>query len=247
MSDGMHAISFRHGDHICLFYNDINEQTAVAVPFVKAGLLQGERCLCVLTSSETDRLRSGLRRSGIDPEREISRGALKIATPERAYLANGKFQREAMIKLLDGAMRESLELGFTGFRGTGDLSWAARDTGICGQLPEYETMLAKYYPGTKSLGICMYDMRLFSPAQIASLVKAHRVAILHPDDSNRRIRIRRDRVFGDVIFDRAQPSSVFHYVVQKDESEEVLMSGQDNSLVGAMNAVEAAIAALPNG
>lgn len=245
MSDGMHAISFRHGDHICLFYNDIQEQLAVAVPFVKDGLQRGERCLCVLAATKTERFRSALKASGIDPEKEIVRGALVLATPEQAYLIGGKFKREAMVKLLDDAMKAALALGFTGFRGTGDLSWAARNTALCGQLPEYEATLQKYYPGTRSLGICMYDTRLFSAAQIERLMKAHRLAILHPEDARRRIRIRRDGIFGDVIFDRAQPSSVFHYVIQKDESEEVLMSGQDDSLMGAMNAVEAAIAALP--
>jgi DcmR-like sensory protein len=243
MSD---EISFRHGDHICLFYNDINEQTILTVPFVKVGLLRGERCLCVLTTAQSDRLCSSLRASGIDPQKEVSRGALLFATPEEAYLATGKFQREAMVKLLNDGMQEALRLGFTGFRGTGDLTWAARDTGVCAQLPEYETMLDRYYPGTRSLGICMYDMRVFSAGQIDRLLKAHRLAILHPEHSKRAIRIRRDGVFGDVIFDRIRPSSVFHYVIQKDNSQELLMSGQDDSLTGAMNAVEAAIAALPS-
>jgi hypothetical protein len=79
-------ISFRHGDHICLFYNDINEQTILTVPFVKVGLRRGERCLCVLTTAQSDRLCSSLRASGIDPQKEVSRGALLFATPERHTL-----------------------------------------------------------------------------------------------------------------------------------------------------------------
>src|SRR5690348_4316253 len=42
MSDGTHTISFRHGDHICLFYRDPDEQMAIATPFVQIGLLRGE-------------------------------------------------------------------------------------------------------------------------------------------------------------------------------------------------------------
>jgi hypothetical protein len=246
MSNGMDVISFRHGDHICLFYSDIVEQMSIAAPFVKVGLLRCERCLCVLTEAQNDQLCASLRASGINPEAEIARGAMVLATPEDAYLSGGKFDRKAMVKLLDDSMQEAARMGFAGFRGTGDLSWAAQVTGMCGQLTEYEAMLDNYFPGKQSLGICMYDMRLFSPRDVNSLMKAHRLAILHPEPTKRAIRIRRKGMFGDVIFDRAHPSSVFHFVVQKDNSKEVLMSGQEGSLGGAMNAVEAAIASWPS-
>lgn len=103
----------------------------VAGPFVEAGLLRGERCLCVLTRKQTDQLCSALRASGINPQHEVSRGALLFSSPKEAYLKGGRFERGAMIQLLNAALQE------------------------------YETMLDSYYPGTKSLRICMYDMRLF--------------------------------------------------------------------------------------
>jgi hypothetical protein len=85
-----------------------------------------------------------LRASGINPQKEVARGALLLSSPEEAYLVGGQFDRHAMIKFLDEAMQEAINLGFTGFRGTGDLSWAARDTGACAQMAEYEAMLNKF-------------------------------------------------------------------------------------------------------
>lgn len=241
MQNALHAVSFHHGDHICLFYKDVEEQMSVAAPFVEIGLLRGERCLCVLTRQQNELLCAALELEGLNPDEEVARGALLLKTPEEAYLAGGKFNRDAMVELLDDAMRESLALGFTGFRGTGDLSWAAHDTGACGQMPEYEGMLDKYYPGKQSLGICMYDMRLFNASEIHKLMKVHRLAILHPSHTRRAIRLRRGRVFGDVLFDRTAHNSVFHFVVQQEDSPQVLMSGQDSSLTGAMKAVETAL------
>lgn len=236
------VVSFRHGDHICVFYRDHEEQTNVAAPFVQTGLLRDERCLCVLTPAETELLFAALWAKGMDPDREVSRGALLIATPEQAYLRNGKFNREDMIKLLDDAMGEAVAEGFTGFRGTGDLSWCARDMETWCQMPEYEEALDRYFPGKPSLGICMYDLNLFSAAQIDAIMKAHRLAIVHHDSNNRAVRIRKKGFFGDVIFDAAERTSLFHYVIQKDNSSDVLMSGQESSLSGAMEAVEAAVA-----
>ena len=242
MSHAVHLVSFRHGDHICLFYRDPQEQIDVAAPFVKIGLLRGERCLCVLTEPQTKLLCAALEASGIRVAHEVQSGALLLRSPRDAYLLNGRFDREAMIGLLDDAMREALALGFSGFRATGDLSWAAHDTGACGQLPEYETMLDAYFPGKAIVGICMYDMSLFSATQIETLLKTHRVSILHDDGNKRAIRIRKGKAFGDVLFDRSRPSSLFHFVVQHDDSATVLMSGQDSSLTGAMKAVETVLA-----
>lgn len=108
-------------------------------------------------------------------------------------------------------------------------------------MPEYEAALDRYFPGKPSLGICMYDLRLFSAAQVNAIMKSHRLAIIKHSDNNRTVRIRKNRFFGDVIFDVTEPTTLFHYVVQKDNSSDVLMSGQDSTLSGAMRAVESAI------
>jgi len=91
MATAIPVISFRHGDHICLFYRDHQEQMGVAAPFVQVGRLKGERCLCVLTPAETEILFDSLRSIGMNPDREVSRGALLVAPPEQAYLREGDF------------------------------------------------------------------------------------------------------------------------------------------------------------
>jgi hypothetical protein len=238
---GIPAISFRQGDHVCLFYREPQEQMDVAAPFVQIGLLRGERCLCVLNSDQTDFLCQSLASRGMDAAHEIARGALLLASPQEAYLRGGRFDRDEMMKLLDDAMREALAMGFTGFRGTGDLSWAAHDTEACGRMPEYEEALDKYYPGQPALGICMYDQRMFTSTQRDTLQKAHRLALLNSSDDKKLVRIRKGKVFGDVVFDRDAQSSLFHFVVQRENSADVLLSGQESTLTGAIGAVENAL------
>lgn len=127
MHDEIHVVSFRHGDHICSFYRDEQEQMAIAAPFVRIGLLGGECCLCVLPPLQRELLLTALEMSGINPTEKISRGALVLATPEEAYFKTGKFERAEMAELLDNGMREAVAMGFSWFQGTGDLSWAAND------------------------------------------------------------------------------------------------------------------------
>jgi hypothetical protein len=55
------------------------------------------------------------------------------------------------------------------------------------------------------------------------------------------VRIRKGKVFGDVVFDRDAQSSLFHFVVQRENSADVLLSGQESTLTGAIGAVENAL------
>jgi hypothetical protein len=243
MANEIRVTSFQKGDHICYFYRDPAEQIAVAGPFVQVGLLGGERCLCVLPKDQSAQLYKWLDSHGLDSLNEISRGALIVATPEEAYVASGSFNRELMVKFLDEAMREALKQGFTAFRGTGDLSWSALDSHACAQMPEYEAMLDRYFPGKRSLGICMYNAALFNEQQTRKLLEAHRLALLNPNAKKRAIRIRNGRAFGDVVFDRELPQ-LFHYTVQRDGSSEYLDVGQEGTLTAAMESVRVTLVRL---
>lgn len=43
-------------------------------------------------------------------------------------------------------MKEAVASGFTGFRGTGDLSGCVNNVASCSQMPEYESALDRYFP-----------------------------------------------------------------------------------------------------
>ncbi len=244
MTRDIRLTSFQKGDHICYFYRRPAEQIAVAGPFVHIGLLRGERCLCVLPRVQADKLIGWLEGAGVEPQKELARGALVVSTPEETYLAGGSFNRRMMVRFLDAAMREALEAGFTGFRGTGDLSSVAHDSGACAQMPEYEALLDRYYPGKASVGICMYDSSLFEEAHLAKVLEAHRLALLDPSPSKRAIRMRNGHAFGDVVFDRELPR-LFDYAVQMDGASECFHMGQERSLIAALDAVKATLARVP--
>ena len=243
MTPDIHVASFRNGDHICFLYRNADEQLATAVPFVQAGLLRGERCLCVLPPDRMDTLFAWLEERGVDGRKEVKRGALMALSPEETYLKGGRFDRDQMVALMDEGMREALELGFSGFRGTGDLSWAVSSTTLCGHVVEYEKLLDKYYPGKQALGICMYDANLFDESQLGRLLNAHRMALTTPNPKRRAIRIRNGHAFGDVIFDR-ESARLFHYTVQETGHKELINIGQESSLTAAIDAVETALRSL---
>jgi len=52
---------FRHGDHICVFYQSEIALMEVLTPYIAEGLRKGECCFCVQKSSTAKRLFDNLR------------------------------------------------------------------------------------------------------------------------------------------------------------------------------------------
>jgi len=240
MASVVHVLAFTKGDHVCLFYRDLEDWTSTAAPYVQLGLSRQERCFCVVPEEHALALRAALRAVGVDLAAEESRGTLVIQPPEKVYLPDGRFDGARMTGLLKTAVQDAVAHGFTGFRALGDLGWAARDARCCAQLPAYEAMMAEFYPHNPAVGLCTYDIRLFDVFQLQELMQLHQVALSLPEPAKRSIRLRHGSSYGDIVFDRSLPT-VFHYAVLRDDSPALVASGQEPSLNEAMSSVKTAL------
>jgi hypothetical protein len=149
---------FHQGAHICAIYDNAEEQRLVAVVFIADGLSARERCIYVGNSpDELDRFRSGLRTAGIDvTEAERSR-ALVLLPPQRAHLADGRFEIEPMLRMLNAAVEDALNDGFAGLRICGDMSWLLDNPPGSEHVVEYEAMLNEFFRNVRGLAMCQYD------------------------------------------------------------------------------------------
>ncbi len=230
---------FTNGDHVCLFYKSPAEQVATVGPFVQVGLLRNERCFCIQNQLTRELLISWLAEHRIDTKRQIERGALVFLEPSDVYRhrADGSLDSGAMVKLLEGALQESLALGFSGFRPTGEVVWELRDAQCCAQLLEYEMLLERYLPGRPAVGLCQYDVRRFESAQLAGILAAHRLALLSGEAGRHAMRLRKGGIFADIIVDE-RDHGLFHYTVQKDGVSDILALGQAESFRSALSAAQ---------
>src|SRR5690242_11620284 len=111
-----------NGDHCCLFFSSPQEQIRVTAPFIDRGLRQDERCVFVGDDREVERVREGLKDSGIEVEKEIKKGRLMLSSG-RDYLDNNHWRTEKMLGFLQQAYESAMSDGFTALRATGDVSW----------------------------------------------------------------------------------------------------------------------------
>ena len=175
-----HISNLKLGDHLCLIYGSFEEQMTTIIPYFKAGLARGERCVYIADDRSADQVLAALAGGGVDVQREVDRGALVMLTKRDAYLRAGHFEPRAMIAFLQQAIDETMALGFSGLRATGEMTWALGPEVGNDRLIEYEALLNEtvFAAGSRAVGLCQYNRHRFPPEIIEGVLRTHPVAVL---------------------------------------------------------------------
>jgi hypothetical protein len=166
----------RLGDHAVLFYRNRAEQFATAIPFIQIGLERNERCLYIAGDNSPAVVISAMEKAGIDVTAAQRTGCLTVAAPEQTYLKHGIFEPSRMLEGLNEEIQQSLKNGFSGFRATGELGWAAALPSALIRLYEYECRVETELASSFTV-LCQYNETLFPARTIGQMVRIHRKII----------------------------------------------------------------------
>lgn len=164
-------------DHACLLYASAQEQFAVLAPFMQLGLTRGERCLYVADDNTPETVIAGFRRYGVELESAIASGQFLLLTKREAYLRNGVFRPDDMLALLEKTTAEAGAAGYSGVRGSGEMTWALDGSPGNDRLMEYESKLNHLLDLHQILAICQYNRRRFSPELLVNAIRTHPILI----------------------------------------------------------------------
>jgi MEDS: MEthanogen/methylotroph, DcmR Sensory domain len=98
--------------HVCAFFSSPHEEYDSLLPFVKDGLERGERAYQVLPSRYRDEYLEQLRSAGIDVAGAQRRRQLEMTTVQEAFLRDGRFNKDAMLVLIEDVLKSGATLGF---------------------------------------------------------------------------------------------------------------------------------------
>jgi len=149
------------GDHCCLLHDSVEQQLTVLVAFLKAGIRNKERCVCLLEPDKLPLLRSALLQADVDVDRLENSGAIYLSSA-RDFLDHGRFHAGKMIQFLQRAIDDALDMKFSGLRASGDMSWQAGSSEYDGFV-EYEATLDRFFEGKPLIGLCQYNRAAFKP------------------------------------------------------------------------------------
>jgi hypothetical protein len=165
-SFGIPGVDVRPGDHICCFYRGEQERDNVLLPFLRAGIEGGDKCICLIDGAEP-----------ADIERDVGRDTgdeLDVRRATEAYLHEGRFSRERMIGFLDETMQAVFDSGgYRLARAAGEMTWVLRKPPGVDELFDYERRINGFAPKFPQVLLCMYDLDLFGGGMLIDAIKTH--------------------------------------------------------------------------
>jgi chemotaxis family two-component system sensor kinase Cph1 len=160
------------GEHVAYFFRTNEERLAFVVPYMTAGLHNFERCIYIADENTVPDILAKFSDAGVDVGSATANGALSVVTKHDSYLRHGAFEPERMIDDLDREVRLALQLGFSGVRVTGEMSWALDLPSVLVRLCDYEEALRRHWPAQLS-GLCQYNERMFPGDVVKRMASCH--------------------------------------------------------------------------
>lgn len=160
-------------NHICTYYKSPKEQWQLFRAYLLAHLHEHAR-IVYLYHREDMHLRHWLQQEGIDAEKLIQTGRLKIASTADTYLQGGFFNTERQLAYWAQIVEENIALGTRNLLLTGEMGWASSGAMGCDQLVPYEAALDQVlesYPWITV--VCQYPIYQFSGATVFDNLLVH--------------------------------------------------------------------------
>lgn len=180
------------GDHGCLSFDTEAEQYEVLTSYIRTGLQEHEQVL-YFAAGDPASVMDFLRDRALEPDTFVAGGQLRVLPPDRGLLATKPFDPDIMVERLRQATGRALAAGYRGLRLTGEGSVLRGQLGS-DRLAEYEDKAADVFAEGRVVGLCQYDRRVFSPAEITAAESAHSRTVV-PDPLYRVGRLSITRMF----------------------------------------------------
>lgn len=165
---------FEFHTHLCLLYESLEEWCSVVVPFLKIGLRQNERCICIVDDHTAGEIGRYLSQGDIDVGAFQRSGQLVILQQGEIYTREDFFDPDKMIALLVEGVKKSIASGYSALRVSGEMSWVLHRCPTPEKLIEYEGKLNRdFFLNYPCVGLCQYDRQKFSPEIIKAVIMTH--------------------------------------------------------------------------
>ena len=103
------TIRVSEGEHVLLLYSSQTDKMRVFLPYVQAGLMEGDRVVYVHPDEEESMIRKRLTEYGVNVEKHEKDGSLRLITLSKAYLPDGTFNKDHLIRFWKEFKAETLK------------------------------------------------------------------------------------------------------------------------------------------
>jgi MEDS: MEthanogen/methylotroph, DcmR Sensory domain len=164
--------------HVCAFFGSAEEEYDTLLPFVCDGINCGQRAFHVLPDQHKKDHLERLRNAGIDVEQAMKSRQLEVVLPEETYLKTGRFNKDAMLVLIQEALKAGVGLGFPLTRMIAHAEAAVDDWKSENEWVEYEMRLNSVLPNYDDPVICTFDVNLLTAPHAIDILRTHPIVIV---------------------------------------------------------------------
>jgi hypothetical protein len=171
-------LSFSWGDHICIIYEDYDQQMAVMLPFMARGLEAGQRCVWVSSPPSAQRFRRGLAGIGGDRLTLEACGQLVIIDETDFYVQDGLFRPDRTLALGRTLLLDGQRQGYPAMRIAAEASWLPQYHVDVATWEGYELAVTQRIETAPVVAACQYPARRLSREAILAALRTHPIVIM---------------------------------------------------------------------
>ncbi|MEA2763831.1 MAG: hypothetical protein QOK07_235 [Gemmatimonadaceae bacterium] len=163
--------------HICAFFASPDDEYRTLLPFMRDGLVAGDRVVHVIPRDRldnADRLRAG----GVDVDTARENHQLETLVSEETYLRNGRFDQDAMLELIQRVLKAGRAFGFPLTRFVAHAEHVTRDFEGANSFIEYESKLNYVLPDYPDPVVCTYDLNRVNAGVAMDVMRTHPMVII---------------------------------------------------------------------
>jgi len=168
----------RQGQHVCAFFDDVDEQNRVLRPYIEDGFIAGDRIYNYVAPARWDDHLAWLAEAGVDLPEAMRTGQLEVRRWEDSTLDQGRFDLDTWFASFEEVLQSGSAAGYPQTRVLGHMEWALLDLPGVGDLIEYETRVNYVIPQYQDIVICVYDVSKFGASVVVDALRTHPIVII---------------------------------------------------------------------
>lgn len=164
--------------HVCAFFHNADEEFRVLLPFIREGIVRGERAFHIVDPARRDDHVRRLNEAGIDVAALLASGQFELRDWTQAHLRAGQFDPERMIEVVAESHAYAQRHGFRRTRYVTHMEWALAASPLTEKLAEYEANANYSIPKRDDAVICVYDFPRWGGQTLVDALRTHPLVII---------------------------------------------------------------------
>jgi MEDS: MEthanogen/methylotroph, DcmR Sensory domain len=166
-------------NHVCAFFNTIDEEHRVLGSFYKDGLDRGEKAAHIVDPENGEQHLRRLAESGIQVQEMMDTGQLEVLPWTDAYVRDHRFDQDAMLATVEKLIQSGAAAGYALTRLVGHhMDWLFLDKPATYNLVEYEARLNHVLSKHNDPVICNYNPSKFGATVAMDIMRTHPLVII---------------------------------------------------------------------